>query len=186
MNATLSAAAACSGCPAAKHKRRPRYDAARPAIADAAMPLLHREASSTLKDLAAGGNVVIVTYSGSLRLTLQNLVRRCVTHGIRGILASPTFVGTPAVTTTAAQSANEGFVMVDALSRGIPQVSFVVPTLILLDHSDSPGLSWVSPSTGPLRVVVVPDQMDDPEKRGQKIKDYRTPTWDLSNFLRRI
>jgi ATP-dependent DNA helicase RecQ len=186
MLATLSTAAACSGCPAAKHKHRPRYDAAKPVIADAAMPLLHGDVSSTLKHLAAGGSVVIVTYSGRLRLTLQNLVQRCVTHGIRGILASPSFVGAPAVTITAAQSVSEGFVMVDTVSSGVPQVSFAVPTLILLDHGDSAGLSWVNPSTGPLRVVVVPDDLDDPQKLGQKIKDYRTPTWELNDFLRRI
>jgi hypothetical protein len=186
MHATLSAAAACSGCPAEKHKHRPQYDAAKPLIADAAMPPLNREVSSTLKELAAGGNVVIVIYSGSLRLTLQNLVQRCVTHGIRGILASPSFAGVPAVTTTAAQSADERFVMVDTVSSGVPQVSFAVPTLILLNHGDSTGLSWVSPSTGPFRVVVVPDDMDDPAKLGQKIKDYRTPSWGLSDFLRRI
>jgi superfamily II DNA/RNA helicase len=186
MDATLSAVAACSGCPAEKHKHRPLYDAAQPVIADAAMPLLHREVSSTLKDLAAGGNVVIVTYSGSLRLALQNLVRRCISHGIRGILASPAFTGIPAVTTGAPQAADEGFVMVDTVSTGLPQVSFGVPTLILLDSGDSVGLSWISPSTGPVRIVVVPDDTEDPDKLGQKIKDYRTPTWDLNDFLRRI
>lgn len=186
MHATLSAAAACSGCPAEKHRHRPLYDAAKPLIADAAMPRLHREASSTVKELAAGGRVVIVTYSGSLRLKLQNLVRRCVTHGIRGILASSSFGGVPAVATAAAQTTDEGFVMVDIVGAEVPQVSFSVPTLILLDHGDSARLSWVSPSAGPLRIVVVPEDMDDPEKPGQKIKDYRTPTWDLNDFMRRI
>ncbi|MDQ0679674.1 ATP-dependent DNA helicase RecQ [Arthrobacter pascens] len=186
MHATLSAAAACSGCPAEKHKRRPRYDAAMPVIADAAMPCLHREVSNTLKDLSAGGNVVIVTYPGSLRLALPNLVRRCVSHGIRGLLASPSFAGVSAVTTTAAQSADEGFVMVDTVSSRVPQVAFAVPTLILLDKGDSAGLSWINPSTGPLRVVVLPEDMNDPVKPGQKIRDYRTPVWDLKEFLRRI
>jgi superfamily II DNA/RNA helicase len=185
MHATLSATAACSGCPAEKHNHRPLYDAARPVIADAAMPLLRREVSSTLTDLAAGGSVVIVTYSGSLRLSLQNLVRRSVTHGIRGILASPSFAGVPAVA-TAASSAVEGLVMVDTVSNGVPQVFFAVPTIILLDHGESARLSWISPSTGPLRIVVVPDDMDDPEKPGQRIRDYRTPTWGINEFLRRI
>lgn len=186
MNAGLSTVAACSGCPGERHKHRPLFDAAKPVVADAAMPLLQREVSSALTDLAAGGNVVIVTYSGSLRLKLQNLVRRCVSHGIRGILTSPRFAGAPALTSTAAQSADEGFVMMDTISSGVPQVSFAVPTLILLDLEDSAGLSWISPSTGPLRIVVVPDGMDDPVKNGQKIKDYRTPTWDLNEFLKRI
>jgi hypothetical protein len=186
LRATISAAAACSGCPAEMHKHRQRYDAAKPVIADAAMPDLHREVTSTLKDLAAGGNVVIVSYSGRVRLTLQNLVQRCVMHGVRGILASQTFSGVSALTTMAARSADEGFVLVDTVGSGVPQVSFAVPTLILLDRGDFARLSWVSPSTGPLRVVVAPDDMDDPEKSGQKIRDYRTPAWDLTDFLRRI
>jgi ATP-dependent DNA helicase RecQ len=186
MHATLSAGAGCSGCPAEKHKHRPRYDAAKPVIADAAMPLLSQSISSTVKELAAGGDVVIVTYPGRLRLTLQNLVHRCVSHGIRGILASQSFADAPAVTTTAAQSADERFVIVDTVRSAIPQVSFAVPTLILLDHGDSAGLSWLSPSTGPMRIVVVPDDMDDPEKPGQKIRDYRAPTWNLNDFLRRL
>ena len=186
MHATLSAAAACSGCPAAGHEPRPRYDAAKPVIADAAMPLLAREVDRTLGNLGAGGKVVIVTYSGSLRLKLQSLVQRCVSHGIRGILASSSFADAPAVTDTAAQTASEGFVMVDTVTGGVPQVSFGVPTLILLDHGDAAALSWVNPSTGPLRVTVVPADLDDPEKYGYKIKDYRSPTWDLDDFLRRI
>lgn len=186
MHATLAAAAACSGCPAEEHEHRPRYDAAKPVIADAGMPSLQRKVSSGLKALSAGGNVVIVTYSGSLRLHLQSLVQRCVLHGIRGILTSTAFAAHPAITSTAAQSADEGFVVVDVLTGGVPQVSFVVPTLILLDEGGKANLSWISPSTGPLRVVVVPDDMDDPVKLGQKIKDYRTPTWEIDDFLKRI
>lgn len=186
MHATLSSTAACSGCPAEKHKHRPLYDAAMPLIADAAMPRLRRDVSSTLKDLAAGSNVVIVTYSGNLGLKLQPLVQRSVPHGVRGILASPSFARHPAVTTTASQVANEGFVMVDTVSRAAPQVFFAVPTLVLLHHGDLPSLSWISPSAGPVRIVVVPEEMDDPVKPGHKIKDYRTPMWDLDDFLRRI
>lgn len=186
MHATLSAAPACSGCPAENHKHRTLYDAAKPVIADAPMPLLRKDVSSVLNTLAAGGNAIIVTYPGRLHLRLQSLVQRCISHGIRGILASPSFVGGPAVTTTAPQMVDEGFIIVDAVTRGIPHVSFAVPTLILLSEGDTAGLSWVNPSTGPLRIVVVPDDMDDPENPTQKIKDYRSPTWEIDEFLRRI
>lgn len=186
MRATLSAGAACSGCPAHQHNHRPRYDAARPVIADAAMPVLHRDVSTTLRGLATGGDVVFVTYSGSLRLTLQNLVGRCVAHGIRGILTSPSFMDAPAVTNMAPQSADEGFVMVDTVNRGVPQVTFSVPTLILLNHETPARLSWISPSTDSFRVVVLPDDMDDPVKPGQKIRNYRSPVWNLNTFLRRM
>lgn len=89
------------------------------------------------------------------------------------------------MTTTAARSATEGFVLVDTVTRGLPHV-FSVPTLVLLDRDDSPRLSWINPTIGAIRVVVVPDDMDDPEKIGQKIRDYRSPTWDLHDFLKRI
>jgi ATP-dependent DNA helicase RecQ len=186
MRATLTVAPACSGCPAEKHRHRPRYDAAKPVVADAAMPRLSRDLSDTLTNLAAGGNVIIVAYAGRLRLKLQSLVQRCITHGIRGILASPNFAGAPAVTTTGAQSTPEGFVMVDTVDLRVPPVALAVPTLIVLDHGDTARLSWVSPSSGPLRVVVVPEDLADPAKPGQKIKDYRAPTWDLDDFLRRL
>ncbi|MGY1780310.1 protein DpdF [Geodermatophilus sp. SYSU D01036] len=186
MHATLAVVPACSGCPAAKHKHRPRYDAARPVVADSAMPLLTRDVSSTLTNLAVGGDVVIVSYTGQLRMKLQTLVQRCVSHGIRGILASAAFMGTPAVTAKAAQTAPEGFVMVDAVDHRMPQVAFPVPTLIVLDREDTARLSWISPTTGPRRVVVIPEDLLDPEKPGQLVKNYRTPVWDLDDFLRRL
>ncbi|MGY2129386.1 protein DpdF [Blastococcus sp. SYSU DS0617] len=185
MDATLSVAPACSGCPAEGHRHRPRYDAAKPVVAEAAMPRLSRDVSRSLNSLAAGGNVVIVAYPGRLRLKLQSLVQRCISHGIRGILASPAFAGAQAVA-TAAQTSPEGFVMVDTVNPRVPQIAFPVPTLIVLDHGDTARLSWVNPSTGPLRVVVVPEDLVDPEKPGQRIKEYRAPSWDLDDFLRRI
>ena len=181
MHATLQVAAACSGCPATRHAHRPRYDAARPVVADAKMPQLPSEVGNTLDTVAASGKVVIVTYAGNVRLRLQNLVQRCVSRGIRGILASPTLATSPAVTTTGAQAAPDGFVLVDTIDSGIPQISFSVPTLILLDHGDLARLSWVNPSAGPLRIVVVPEDLEDPEKPGYKIKNYRSPIWPLED-----
>lgn len=186
MHASLQVAAACSGCPATGHVRRPRYDAARPVVADAAMPRLASEVDTTLGALAAGGRVVIVTYTGSVRLKLQSLVQRAVSRGVRGILASPTLASSHAVTTTPQQAAPEGFVMVDTIDPRIPQVAFSVPTLILLDHGDVARLSWVSPSEGPLRIVVMPHELADPEKAGYTIANYRDPSWPLDEFLRRI
>ena len=186
MRASLQVAAACSGCPASGHVRRPRYDAAKPVVADAAMPGLASEVGNTLDTLAAGGRVVIVTYVGSVRLKLQSLIQRAVSRGVRGILASPMLANSHAVTTTAQQAAPEGFVMVDTIDPRIPQVAFSVPTLILLDHGDVARLSWVSPSEGPLRIVVMPRELADPEKAGYTIANYRDPIWPLDEFLRRI
>lgn len=186
IHATLQVAAACSGCPAARHTHRPRYDAAKPVVADAMMPRLPSQVGSTLQALAAGGRVVIVTYTGSVRLRLQNLVQRAVSCGVRAILASPTLATSPAVRTTAAQATPDGFVIVDTIDPRMPQVAFSVPTLILLDHEDQARLSWVNPSEGPLRIVVVPDSLADPEKPGYPIATYRDPIWPLEEFMRRI
>lgn len=186
MHATLQVAAACSGCPAARHAHRPRYDSAKPVVADAVMPQLPSDVDDALVNLAAGSRAVIVTYAGSVRLRLQNLVQRAVSRGIRGILASPTLVTSPAVNTTAAHTAPDGFVMVDSTASRIPQVVFSVPTLILLDRGDMARLSWVSPSEGPLRILVVPEDLADPDKPGYTIASYRSPIWPLEEFLRRI
>ncbi|MFI8775092.1 protein DpdF [Gordonia sp. NPDC062954] len=187
IKANLSLVPACSGCPAEKHRPRPRYDAAKPVVADAPLPKLSRDVDVTIGNLAAGGNVVIVGYSGTLRLKLQGLVQRTVVRGIRGILASPSFSSLPAIRQTPAQAASEGFVIVDTIDESaVPQVSFAVPTLIVLDHEDVARLSWVNPSNGPLRIVVVPEGLSDPEKAGQRIVDYRAPAWSLDEFMRRL
>ncbi|MFF2345098.1 protein DpdF [Pseudarthrobacter sp. NPDC058119] len=186
MHAALAATPACSGCPAEQHTHRLRLDAPIPLVSDSGMPNLHRDVSDALKGLAAGGNVVIVSYAGSLRLLLKNLVQRCITNGVRGILASQSLITHPAVVSTASQSADEGLVCVDPITKGLPQISFATPTLILLDDTDSPNLSWLNPSSGPLRIVVVPESTEDPGKAGHKIMDYRSPHWGMHDFLRRI
>ncbi len=187
IKANLSLVPACSGCPAEKHRSRPRYDAAKPVVADASMPKLSRGVDSTLKKLAAGENVVIVGYSGTLRLKLKSLVQRTVYRGVRGILASSAFATLPVIKKTPAQSASEGFVIVDTIDgSAVPQVSFAVPTLIIVDEEEAVRLSWINPASGPLRIVVLPEGLSDPEKSGQRIVDYRSPAWTLDEFMRRI
>ena len=87
------------------------------------------------------------------------------------------------MTTTAAQAAPDGFVLVDTIDSRIPQISFSVPTLVLLDRGDLARLSWVSPSEGPLRIVVVPEDLADPEKPGYTIASYRNPIWHTRRVL---
>lgn len=186
MRATIGAISACSGCPAEQHKHRPTYAAPVPLVSDCDIPSLSRNASKTLTDLAAGGNVVIVSYTKSLTLSLHTLIERCVLNGIRGILASPNFLTHPGVTVTASNSAEEGLVWVEGISVGPPKTYFAAPTLILLDQNTSPNLSWINPSSGPLRVVVLPEGMEDPVKTSQKIIDYRSPHWNIQDFMRRI
>jgi hypothetical protein len=124
-----------------------------------------------------------VTYSeGDLRLHLTELVTKAVRHGIRGILASANLVGLPAVT-TASRSAPEGLVAIDPIVMG-PPIQFAGPTLVLLDHTDPPRLSWLAGQAGALRVVVLPESTSDPEYPDQTVKNIRVPHWSLSYFLR--
>lgn len=182
----LSVAPACSGCPAVEHQSRPNYASAKPLVAEAHMPVLAKDVDSTLRRLAGGGDLLIVGYAGSIRLTLQSLVQRTVTRGIRGILADPNYANLPALTQTPQQAADEGLVLIDTVDSRIPQVRFSVPTLILLDHGTPARQSWVSPSTGPFRIVVIPEQSSDPTKHGQRIMDYRSPAWTLEELMARI
>lgn len=186
MRVSLRVTPACSGCPAEQHKHRPRYDAPLPLVSDAGIPELSRDVSAALKELSAGSKVIVVTYSGSLRLSLQDLVQRCVVNGVRGILTSRSLAGHSALTATASRATEDGLVWVDTIAKGLPTTSFAAPTLILLDESDRPNLSWLNPSSGPLRILVVPESADDPEKPGHKIMDYRSPHWGMHDFLRRI
>lgn len=182
----LAVAPACSGCPALGHQSRLNYASAKPLVAEALMPALAKDVEPTLRRLAGGGDLLIVGYAGSVRLKLQSLVQRTVTRGIRGILADPSFAKLPALTQTPQQAAAEGLVLLDTINSRIPQVKFSVPTLILLDHGTLALQSWVSPSTGPFRILVIPEQLADPTKEGQRIMDYRTPTWTLEELMARI
>ena len=61
-----------------------------------------------------------------------------------------------------------------------------VPTLVLLDHSDPPQLSWLAATQGPLRIVVLPASTRDPMYPDDLVKNVRSPHWALEDFLRRL
>ncbi|SFJ63598.1 protein DpdF [Cellulomonas sp. KH9] len=185
MHAHQVVAPACSGCPSAGHVADPSYRAARPVVSEASLPDLHRPVSSALDVMADGSRTLVVTYpEGELRLHLAELVTKAVTHGVRGILASASIVGLPAVT-GASRSAAEGLVAIDPVVMG-PPFQFAVPTLVLLDPTDSPRLSWLAGQSGALRIVVLPESTADPEYPDQTVKNIRVPHWSLSYFLRSL
>ncbi|MDX3106009.1 protein DpdF [Nonomuraea angiospora] len=186
MRATQTVASACSGCPADEHVHQPTFRAARPLVAEALMPDLGKRSGAALEALAVGHRSIVVTYAdGRLRTSLSNLVQACVTNGVRGIAASATLFALPAIS-TAYRFADEGMVVVDAIpTSGIP-ARLSVPSLILIDHGDTPPTSWLSPTSGPLRVVVVPESMRDPAYPDELVKNIRSPHWNIDDFLRRI
>jgi ATP-dependent DNA helicase RecQ len=185
MHAYQVVAPACSGCPAAGHVAEPSYRAARPVVSEASLPYLHRPLSPALDAMANGNRTLVVSYpEGDLRLHLAELVTKAVTHGVRGILASASLVGLPAVT-NASRSAPEGLVAVDPIVVG-PPIQFAVPTLVLLDPTDPPRLSWLAGRSGALRIVVLPEGTPDPDYPDQTVKNIRVPHWSLSYFLRSL
>ena len=185
MHAHQVVAAACSGCPSAGHVAAPSYRAARPVVSEAYLPDLHRPVSPALDAMANGNRTLVVTYpQGELRLHLAELVTKAVKHGVRGILASATLAGLPAVR-TASRSTPEGLVVVDPIIVG-PPVHFAVPTLVLLDPTDPPRLSWLGGQSGALRIVVLPESTPDPGYPDQTVKNIRVPHWSLSYFLRSL
>lgn len=185
MHALQVVAAACSGCPAAGHVHELSYRAARPVVQEASLPTLHRVVSPTLAAMANGGQTLIVTYpEGDLRIHLAELVTKAVTHGVRGILASASLAGVPAVA-NAGRSASEGLVAIDPIVAGPPR-QFPIPTLVLLDPTDQPQLSWLAGQAGSLRIVVLPENTSDPQYPDQPVKSIRVPHWTLSYFLRSL
>ncbi|GAA2745359.1 hypothetical protein GCM10009868_26560 [Terrabacter aerolatus] len=185
MRAHQVVAPACSGCPAAAHVHEPSLRAARPVVQEAPLPLLHRGVSPTLASMASSGRSLVVTYpEGDLRIHLAELVTKAVTHGVRGILASASLTGLPAVV-GAGRSAPEGLVAIDPIIAGPPR-TFPIPTLVLLDRTDPPQLSWLAGEAGSLRIVVLPEDTPDPQYPGQPVKAIRFPHWTLSYFLRSL
>ncbi|MET7561337.1 protein DpdF [Streptomyces sp. NPDC005479] len=186
MRASQNVAPACSGCPAEGHAHQPTLRTARPLVAEALMPDLGRSPSKALANLAAGHRSIVVTYpSGRLRTALSNLIQSCVTNGVRGIVAPAALLGLPAIR-TASRFADEGLVVVDLLRTGGVPARLSVPSLILMDHGQTPPGSWLAPTSGPLRVVVVPEDMPDPAYPDALIKSIRSPHWTIDDFLRRL
>jgi hypothetical protein len=185
MHAHQVVASACSGCPAAGHIHEPSYRAARPIVSEASLPHLHLAVSPTLEGMANGSRTLVVTYpEGDLRIHLAELIAKAVSHGVRGILASASLAGLPAVG-NAGHSAPEGLVAIDPIVGG-PPGQFAVPTLVLLDPTDPPRLSWLAGGAGALRIVVLPESTPDPQYPGQTVKSMRVPHWSLSYFLRSL
>ncbi len=185
MHAYQVVAPACSGCPAAAHVHEPSLRSARPIVQEASLPLLHRKVSPMLAAMATSNRTMIVTYpEGDLRIHLAELVMKAVTHGVRGILASKSLSNLPAVV-DAGRSAAEGLVAIDPIVAGPPR-TFPIPTLILLDRTDPPELSWLAGQAGSLRIVVLPEETPDPQYPGQPVKSIRYPHWTLSYFLRSL
>ena len=186
MRATQTVATACSGCPASEHVHDLTYRAALPLVAESLMPDLRRLASDQLTALAHGTRSIVISYTeGRLRPLLGPLVQATVGNGVRGVLASPSLLALPAIT-SASRFAPEGLVVVDAVPAGGPPLRLQVPTLVLLDHSDPPQLSWLAATEGPLRIVVLPASTPDPVYPDDLVKNVRSPHWALEDFLRRL
>jgi superfamily II DNA/RNA helicase len=187
MQATQRVAQACSGCPASEHIHELTYRAARPLVSEAPMPVLGLAPGKALQRLAAGTLSVVVTYpDGGLAMSLGSLVQGCVTAGVRAIVASTSVLTRPAIS-DAAKYAEEGIVLVDRMPAGrLPPPRLAVPTLIVLDNGDPPPLSWLTPTEGPLRVVVVPAETRDPAYPDDLVKTVRSPHWGIDDFVRRL
>jgi hypothetical protein len=164
----------------------PTYRAALPVVAESLMPDLGRLPSEQLTALALDTRNIVVSYpEGRLRSLLGPLLQATVSNGIRGVLASRSLLALPAVS-SASRFAPEGLVVVDAVAASGPPMRLQVPTLVLLDHSDPPQLSWLAATQGPLRIVVLPASTCDPMYPDDLVKDVRSPHWAIEDFLRRL
>ncbi|MEV6416170.1 protein DpdF [Kribbella sp. NPDC051718] len=185
MKASQSVGSACSGCPATGHRLDPTYSAARPLVTDASMTMLHRRVSPTLAGLTTHHSIVVTYPDERLRTVLATIVQSCVTHGIRSIVASRSLVNARAIA-SAARFSDEGLIIVDTVPQDAQPLRFAVPTLIVLDRGDIPQVSWLAPSAGPLRVVLLPQSTPDPVYPEQLVKNVRSPHLGADDFLRRV
>ncbi|RPE31818.1 protein DpdF [Kitasatospora cineracea] len=186
MRASQTVRPVCSGCPAHGSDRPSTFRTPRAIVAEALMPDLGLRVGAGLRTMAAGGRNIIVSYpDGELRANLNALVQVCVRNGVRGIVAPQELLRLTPVR-AAAQYAEEGLVAVDLLrTNGLPP-SIAVPSLVLHDSTSRPTVSMLAPTSGPLRVVVVPENMHDPGYPNDLIRRIRSPHWNVNDFLRRL
>jgi ATP-dependent DNA helicase RecQ len=182
--ASQHVSASCSGCPAVHHHGPSDYQAARPIVPSPGVPQLARALSAALNVELHGRGSLIVTYpDNELRRTLGDVVQTCVNHGIRAILAASEVVDQPAIAGAHTLSP-EGFVMVDVIEPS-PQV-IVVPTLIVVSPGSAIRRTWLPPTEGPARILLVPEGIRDLDWPDSTLAEARSPALRVNDFLRRV
>ncbi len=179
----------CSGCPAEHHRGPEGGRAPTPVIPEPMMPILPWDLQPALAAELHGQGGLVVTYEvtrrrGGPERWLEDLVRRVVANGVRGLLVPPSLREHPAVL-QAHRHARERLVIVETEARG-PR-PFSVPTLIVLGPRDLPQATWLPPvEAGPPRILFMEASTPDPGKPGATVTQWRSPVIEIDDLLGRI
>lgn len=177
----------CSGCPSLAHHGPVDGRAAVPVVPSPAMPRLSLPIRPGLERELHGRGSVVVWYlsQASLEESLDDLVRRSVSAGIRAIYAPLAISDHRAISTADKWARPERFVIVDAK---VPVLKpFAVPSLVLVPRDGRVDTEWLPPAdVGAVRIVVVAEDLPDPDKPSESAARWRAPSLRLDEFLRRL
>lgn len=180
-------ASSCSGCPAQNHRGPVDGRAPVPVVPTPRMDVLDMPLRDGVRAQLHNRGALVVGYSSeqSLLHHLDDLIRRCVTSGIRAIYARKPLIGHEAIGQAHRWAKPQGFVIVE---EGVPRLRpFSVPSVVVCLPGDPIEASWLPPSfVGSARVIVAPHDAQDPDRPSETISAWRAPSLMLEDFLRRI
>lgn len=178
----------CSGCPA--HPGRGMSPAPQPVIPMPRMSNLDLPVQAALKSQLHGVGALVVTYPVSGRRPgpeqwLDELIRKCVANGVRYIVVPPALRDHRALVEAHRHSAGR-FVAVDTRLEG-PR-PFAVPTLVICGLAEPVPAGTLPPvvAGGAPRVVLVPEDAEEPTRPGALLSEWRSPVLAIEDLLRRI
>ncbi len=178
----------CSGCPA--HPGRGLSPAPQPVIPLPQMPKLDLPMQAALASQLHGVGALVVTYPVSGRRPgpdqwLDELIRKCVANGVRYIVVPPALRGHRALGEAHRHSGGR-FVAVDTRLEG-PR-PFRIPTLVICGLGEAVPPAALPPvfAGGAPRVVLVPDDTEEPTRPGTLLSEWRSPVLTIEDLLRRI
>jgi ATP-dependent DNA helicase RecQ len=177
----------CSGCPGLAHHGPTDGRAPLPVVPNPSMPRLSLSIRPSLVEEMHGRGSMVVWYpiERSLTANLDDLVRRCVSGGVRALYVPPELQQHEAISAADRWASPQRFVVVET---SVPQLRpFAVPSLILVSGGGRVDATWLPPSRiGAPRIVVVPQNLPDPEKWSEAVARWRTPSLHIDEFLRRV
>jgi hypothetical protein len=177
----------CSGCPSDAHHGPADGGPPVPVVPDPPMPHLGLSIQSSLTKEFHGRGSVVVWYPVDFNLQhhLDDLVRRCVTAGIRAIYVPAGDRDHPAISNADRWARPARFVIVDTQVPAFRP--FGVPSLIVLPKEGPLDPAWLPPAeVGAPRVVVVAEDVPDPDKPSEPVARWRSPSLRIDEFLRRL
>lgn len=184
----------CGGCPGCRRAGRHPYEGVAPAPAPMQLPAptLSSALARWLPDPT--GSALTVLYERphdqrarrGLDRNLDDLLDRCVRHGIRLLCAPPEFLARPAVR-GAHQQATDRYLLTESLADESPVFQWpAVPALLVLPPdtpSDAAPAMLFAPVRSAARIAVVCTDTRDPERPTSTVDATRQPSVSLQTIL---